>query len=154
MEFVINEWLPEYFKSSASETEKRNLEIFLNRFNQKNDKIFVRRPSAFLNKIFQYSKIFQENNTFQNMKLKKFISLILLNSEKCKFIDNEDFIFDEKIINRLSESGNKISDLYLFEAASKTKDKIIITEDIKLIDHMDGFESFNVISLKAFLENY
>jgi len=51
MDFVVNEWLPEYFKPAALAEEKRQLETFLNRFWQRNDRIIVKRPSPFLEKI-------------------------------------------------------------------------------------------------------
>ncbi len=61
MQLVVNEWLPEYFKPTASRAEKDLLEKFLVRFMQRGDQLVVRRPAAFHTKIYRYAKDLQEN---------------------------------------------------------------------------------------------
>jgi len=79
MELVINEWLPEYFRPDAEKSEKEMLEKFLNRFFAKEDIIFVRSPSPFLQKILRFAKVYQANaKAYQSLSM--FINLILYDS--------------------------------------------------------------------------
>lgn len=153
MEFVVNEWLPEYFKPNASNHEKQKLEKFLNRFMERNDKIFVRRPSEFYRKIHRYKKDYQ-NNLKVNEQIGKFINFILINSDRCFIVDDGEFELPDEIKNKLIEGGNTVSDIYLFEAASATETKIILTTDVKLKDLMNNEPSYHVELLDTFLSNY
>ena len=153
MEFVVNEWVPEYFIPNASNDEKQKLEKFLNRFIERNDKIFVRRPSEFYRKIYRYKKDYQ-NNLKVNEQLGRFINFILINSDRCFIVDDDEFELSEVIVNKLNESGNYNSDTYLFEAASVSETKLIITTDEKLKTHMENYGIFNIQLLDEFLANY
>lgn len=153
MEFVVNEWLPEYFKPDATNEEKEKLEKFLIKFLERNDKIFVRRPSEFLRKLLRFANDYQNYpNVYSNIH--KFITVIYLDSKRCKIIHDDEFELSEVIVNRLNESGNYNSDTYLFEAASETETKLIITTDEKLKTHMENNGTFNVQLLDDFLANY
>lgn len=153
MDLVVNEWLPEYFKPNASNDEKQKLEKFLNRFIEKNDKIYVRRPSEFYRKIHRYKKDYQ-NNLKVNDQIGKFINLILINSDRCFIVDDDEFELSEEIRKKLIEGGNTASDTYLFEAASATQTKLILTTDVKLKALMENNEIFKVELLDNFLSNY
>lgn len=153
MDLVVNEWLPEYFKPNASNDEKQKLEKFLNRFIEKNDKIYVRRPSEFYRKIHRYKKDYQ-NNLKVNDQIGKFINLILINSDRCFIVDDDEFELSEEIRKKLIEGGNTVSDTYLFEAASATQTKLILTTDVKLKALMENNETFKVELLDTFLINY
>ena len=153
MEFVVNEWLPEYFKPDATIEEKRKLEKFLNKFMERNDKMFVRKPSEFLRKILRYANDYQTNNkAYENIN--RFIKFIYLDSERCKLIHDGEFELPESIRNKLIEGGNTISDIYLFEAASATEAKLILTTDVKLKNLMENEGIFRVELLDGFLANY
>jgi hypothetical protein len=153
MEFVVNEWLPEYFRPKASSDEKQKLEHFLNEFLERKDKIFVRRPSEFLRKVFKYSKDYQ-NNIKTSVEISKFIKIVLKDSERCFFVDDDEFELSDLIHNKLAEGGNTISDKYLFEAASMTATKTIITTDAKLRTFMQDETTFKIELLDDFLMNY
>lgn len=153
MEFVVNEWLPEYFKPDASNEEKKKLEQFLNKFIQRQDKLYVRRPSEFLRKIHRFKKDYQHNIKIYN-EIGKFISLILLDSDRCFFVDDNEFKLADTITNKLTDGGNTISDKYLFEAASITATKTIITTDEKLKIFMEDERTFNIELLDDFLASY
>jgi len=153
MEFVVNEWLPEYFKSDASNHERQKLERFLNRFLERRDKIFVRRPSEFLRKIYKYSKEHQ-NNIKTYVEISKFIKIVLMDSERCFFVDDNEFELSDEITNKLIKGGNTISDKYLFESATITQTKIIITTDTKLKKLMKDEGTFTIKLLDDFLMNY
>ncbi len=153
MEFVVNEWLPEYFRPDATNEEKRKLEKFLNTFMQRNDKIFVRRPSEFLRKIYRYSKEYQNNNK-TSIEISKFIKVVLLDSDRCFFVDDNEFELTDATTNKLVEGGNTVSDTYLFEAASASETKLILTTDVKLKILMENEGTFRVELLDDFLANY
>ena len=153
MEFVVNEWLPEYFKPSATDEEKRKLEKFLNKFMERNDKIFVRQPSEFLRKILRYANDYQTNRkVYENIN--QFIKFIYLDSERCELIHDGEFELSEVIRNKLIEGGNTVSDTYLFEAASITESKLIITTDGKLKKLFENDRVFKVELLDDFLKRY
>ena len=153
MEFVVNEWLPEYFRPNATPEEKEKLEIFLNKFMVRNDKLFVRRPSEFLSKILLLSKHYQYDNKVHT-NLKSFISNILQNSDRCVFVNDNEFELEGAIIDKLKEGGNTISDQYLFEAAARTATKTIITTDAKLKKWMGNEKTFKIELLDDFLTSY
>jgi hypothetical protein len=153
MEFVVNEWLPEYFRPNATKEEKRKLETFLTKFIENNDTIIVKRPSEFLRKLLRYAKDYQTIPQIYN-NISKFISLVIRDSNRCRFVDEGEFTLSGEIIDKLNEKGNYISDIYLFEAASTTSEKLVITTDIKLKLHMENNGIFNLQLLDDFLINY
>ncbi len=153
MELVINEWLPEYLRPDESEQKKILAGEFLNTFMNQDDLIVIRQPSPFLNRIIKYQKQFNYDNDARD-NYKKFIKFILLDSNKCRFVEDDEF--DElpaETLEKLSQ-GNYGSDKYLFEAAMNSENKIILTTDGRLITHMNSDENFEVILLEDFLENY
>jgi predicted nucleic acid-binding protein len=153
MELVVNEWLPEYFKPDATQEEKQLLQLFLQKFLQKNDTIVVRKPSPFLKKIDKYAKDYQTNQkVYQH--LKNFIQLILKDSNRCIFVNDENEFAISNSAKEKLQQGNYNSDEYLFEAALFADSKIIVTTDIRLVDQMKDQEQFKVMPLKVFLENY
>jgi hypothetical protein len=125
MEFVVNEWLMEYLRPDATDSEKTLAQQFLQRFMQKEeDKIFVREPSAFLNKVFRYAKTYQQNTEIV-LNFRHFIKEILLNQKKCYRVIEDIELSKDITIKLNAPDTNFNSDTYLFEAASFTKDKII-----------------------------
>lgn len=153
MEFVVNEWLLEYFKPDAPNDEKKKLEEFLIKFLERNDKIFVRRPSEFLRKLLRFANDYQQYpRVYENIH--KFITVIYLDSNRCRIIHDGEFELSEVITTKLNESGNYNSDTYLFEAASVTETKLIITTDKKLKTHLESNGIFDVQLLDDFLTNY
>jgi hypothetical protein len=153
MELVVNEWLPEYFKPDATHQEKQKLETFLHKFLDSKDMLVVRNPCEFLRKIYRYGKDYQNNTKTYNL-ITNFIKLILQDSERCRFINDNDFALPESVRNKLVEGGNTVSDTYLFEAASVTENKLIITTDVKLKALMDDFDKYKVELLDTFLTAY
>ncbi|MFH1004468.1 MAG: hypothetical protein V1781_03090 [Bacteroidota bacterium] len=153
MEFVVNEWLPEYFRHDASDEEKEKLKKFLNKFMVEKDKLFVRKGSEFLRKIHRYKKDYQYNIKVYN-EIGKFIDNILRDSDRCFFVDDDEFELPDTIIDKLTKGGNTISDKYLFEAAIMTTTKTIITTDVKLKTFMIDEKTFTIKLLDDFLMNY
>lgn len=155
MYLVINEWLPEYFLRGALPEQKRQLEVFLNRFMERSDVLYVQKNSPFEDKIHKFAKENQQYPIYQNIK--QFISVILKDSRRCTLVERIEFIPSE-IDEKLNQLGtNYISDRYLFETAwllPKNEPKIIITTDEKLRNQMVGNDHFNVVLLTDFLKSY
>ena len=153
MDLVINEWFAEYCRVEETNENKQLLKMFLEKFLQKADVIYVRQPSAFLNKIFSYAKQYQSHrDTYSISVITFFIKTILQNSDRCIFVDGP-CVLDQIIVKKLEE-GNYASDTYLFEAASKTTHKLIITTDDKLRKQMHSVAGYNVMNLRDFLQQY
>jgi hypothetical protein len=121
---------------------------------ERNDIVYVRKPSAFLTKIERLAKDFQQSNIQKYKELKKFYSTVLLDSDRCKFINDGDFNLPEATRDKLIEGGNTVSDTYLFEAASATATKLILTTDAKLKLLMENDAIFTVELLDNFLTLY
>ena len=154
MDFVVNEWLPEYFRPTATAAEKRLLQTFLQRFLERGDRLVVLEASPFLEKIYRYAKAFQLDYNTVN-PIRDFIKLILLDSERCVFVaksnqfDLPDSVFEKLLITNLS------SDTYLFETATAIKNiKVIVTTDIKLHQHFEHEDWCRVQLLPDFLVDY
>lgn len=151
MDIVINEWCPEYFKPLAKVDEKKQLEDFLNCMIKNNHHIYVRRPSPFLLKLYKLTKDYSNYSSTTN-SVRKFIKLILQDSNRCTFVDDNEQQLSSAMIEKLNNRGNTISDKYLFEAASITQEKLIITSDQKLIDHMNKEEGYSLMTVQSFLD--
>jgi hypothetical protein len=153
MEFVINEWFPEYFIYPEGSKEKTFLKKFVNKFYNSKDVLFIKRPSEFWSKLHRYSKQYHANEDIYR-ELKIFISVILQDSNRVKIID-EDIELPNEVLGKLNiMNTNFFSDQYLFEAAFKSDSKIIVTTDIKLIGHMGKSEFYNLVLLDDFMEEY
>lgn len=154
MDLVVNEWLPEYFRPSATREKKLQLQTFLNRFLEQEDRIVVRRPSPFLRKIYQYAKTYQDQHEIVN-PIRLFIKLVIENSERCLFIDDEELEELPEIVLEKLEPGNFSSDQYLFESASACLgDKIIVTTDARLKRQFEDQDWCQLTLLSDFLETY
>ncbi len=150
MEFVVNEWLPEYFKPEENQQCKNQLSKFVQRFFEKNDQIFVRNPSPFLDKLYRFEKNYFDPKFRKQIGL--FIYNVIENPIKCTQIHGNIILDDET--NKLLSKGNFASDSYLFEAATMTNSKKIITTDVKLIKQFDGNDTYELILLEDFLKEY
>ena len=153
MELVVNEWLPEYLRPSATEEQKSKLENFLNKFIERNDKLFIRANSPFLRKILRLSKDY--NNCISEVNnVKRFIKLIYLDSDGCVIVDDDEINLEDQTRDLLIAGGNTESDIYLFESASITSDRIVITTDAKLKNHLLNDNNYKVEMLDDFLAFY
>lgn len=153
MQVVVNEWLPEYFQKDASNEQKHMLQTFLQRFYERNDILIVLDGSPFLRKIHAYLKDRQPTDKAY-IALNRFNKLILLDSERCRRVIPEEVKLEEEIRMQLLSEGNYASDMYLFEAASITNERIIVTTDEKLQRFMGQQDIYKVILLGDFLKEY
>ncbi len=154
MDFVVNEWLPEYLRPTASLEERKKASAFLKPFITKpKDRIVVLEPSDFLRKIHCFRKEFDydiESRYFY----KKFIKAILENLEKCLQITESDSpVLPVELQDKLSQ-GNFFSDTCLLKAAQYSDSKIMVTTDERLQKNMSDTPSFQAILLDDFLAGY
>lgn len=156
MDFVVNEWLPEYFRPNATLEEKLQLQTFLERFLSRNDRIIVKSPSAFLEKIYKYANTYQTNNEIVNL-IRNFIKFILLDSNRCVIVENSELpALPHEVTQLLNIPGSNFSsDTYLFESASAIPEKrIIVTTDAKLANQFKDEPWCKVVLLSDFLADY
>lgn len=155
MEFVVNEWLPEYLKPTASIEDKRKIIRFIELFLMKeNARLLVRRPSPFLTKLYRLEKDFP-NDLLGIRPVKNFIRLVIQDSNKCRFIDSNEFKPLPESLVKLLSMGNYASDTYLFEAAySLTSGYLIVTTDEKLVNHVGDKADCQLILLDEFLTTF
>lgn len=151
----MNSWLPERMRPNATEEELESVKQFLAVFLQNEDKIFIRRPGQFLDKIYACSKAYDYDELARE-RFKFFIVKVINNSEKCIFVDNENLQeLPASTIKKLTaEKTNYYKDIFLFEAANSTSDKIIVSTDGRLKDQMADDEHFQVVLLEDFLKDY
>lgn len=137
MDLVVNEWLPEYFRPDATREEKLQLQAFLLRFMERGDRIIVKEPSSFIDKILRYANDFQRQDEIVN-PIRFFIKNILNDSLRCvRISDDEMEELPESVEARFS-IGNFGSDKYLFEAASTIEAyRLIVTTDSRLKAHFE-----------------
>ncbi len=154
MDFVVNEWLPEYLRPTANPEERERAVLFLRAFIIKpKDRIVVREPSDFLRKIHRFRKEFDYDNGSREL-YKNLIKAILENSEKClQILDSDSPKLPAELQEKLS-IGNFSSDTYLFEAAQLSDSKIIVTTDERLQKHIADTAGFKVVLLDDFLRGY
>ncbi len=154
MDLVVNEWLPEYFRPEASREEKLQLQTFLQRFMEREDRMVVKEPSPFIDKILRYANDYQHLHEIVT-PIRYFIKNILNDSGRCVRVnEGETGDLPEPVEEKLSV-GNYGSDEYLFEAASVIEDeKRIITTDARLKAHFDGEDWCVIILLSDFLADY
>ncbi len=154
MDLVVNEWLPEYFRPTASREEKLQLQAFLQRFIEKGDRIVVKEPSPFIYKIYRYANDFQKE--YHIVKpIRDFIKLVLEDSNRCiRVWDNEVGELPDSVEDKLLV-GNFGSDKYLFEAATYILEvKLIVTTDARLKAHFEDEDWCTLDLLPDFLGGY
>ncbi|MCU0347339.1 MAG: hypothetical protein MUC59_10365 [Saprospiraceae bacterium] len=117
--------------------------------------MFVRRPGQFLDKIYTCSKTYDYDELARE-RFKFFIVNVINNSKKCIFVDDENLQeLPASTLEKLnSEKTNYYKDIFLFEAANSTVDKIIVSTDGRLKDQMADDETFQVVLLEDFLKDY
>lgn len=155
MEIVINEWFLDWHRPDAHPENQHAVFKFIQWILQADCRLVILRNSPFTQKLNRYRKDFDfECKTRESLKL--FFSQILVNPEKCRIIEDVPAISleAEAILNRPVEPPltNFESDRYLFESATTTEQKIIITTDQKLIERFNFQEEFQLVTPEAFFE--
>ena len=157
MEFVINEWFLEWHKPTASSEEQRKARVFTNWLLTSKHKIVVLRHCDFTQKLNRLRRDFNYH-PMCGQQLKIFFTQVFMNTEKCRIVEIPPELPAkiEEILDRPTESPltNIESDRYLFESAETTEEKIIVTTDVKLINHFEGNGHYQLWSVDDFFEKF
>lgn len=149
MEIVINEWLLEYLRPDAQESDKRQAVHFLNVFLKKRDILVIKRNSPFVDKFYRFMKQFGSDTGFK----KNFSKLhhILFRDADRTIIVNENDLQDlpEEIADR-----TPADDLYLIELWYANKERIVLTTDVRLKDKLSDISGLNIYLLAEFLQGH
>jgi len=152
MDLVVNEWLPEYFRPEASREEKLQLQTFLQRFMAREDRMIVKEPSPFIDKILRYANDYQHLHETVT-PIRYFIKNVLNNSDRCVRVNEDETGELPGPVEEKLSVGNYGSDKYLFEAATviEEDEKRIVTTDARLKAHFKGEDWCSIVLLFDFL---
>ncbi|MFZ4635122.1 MAG: hypothetical protein ACOYNO_13030 [Saprospiraceae bacterium] len=151
MDFVINEWFLDWHRPDALAVEKKEVYVFFQRFLRSNHKIVVLQNSPFLQKLHRYRSTFDYDIPCR-LALKNFFSAVLQNPEKCVVLQGATAL--PSVLESKLLTGNYASDQYLFQAAQATDDKIIVTTDRRLVEHIGPNEGFNFYDVETFKQAF
>ncbi len=156
MEVVVNEWLPEALKPEGLDKEisqEKALE-FLKKFINKDDRIVVKSESAFEKKVHYYKKKYAYDK--ESLKLLKALLRLIQDEKYCRLVDESEInTLPERVTEKLNlPNTNYHSDTYLFEAASTTTEKLIVTSDRRLINLFQDEEEYRVVHFDEFIKTY
>ncbi len=153
MEFVINEWMLDYFLPNATKQERELQMRFLKRFFERGDRLIILSPSDFTTKLESIASLHQNNNDVYQ-RIKFFITDVLRKPMRTTVISSTDMLPEATYAALHALGTNYKSDEYLFRAAMRTESKRIITRDGKLCNAMAGDAVFDVVLLVDFLKDY
>ena len=148
MEIIVNEWLLEYLRPDAHESDRAAAIKFLNAFGQKSDKMIIKRVSPFTKKFYDYSK-----RAEQFVNAKPFFSMLhLLFRDADKTV-----IADESELQELPQDiaeKTPCDDRYLIELWYADQNRVVLTTDTKLKDKLKDVPGLRISLLEEFLPNY
>jgi len=151
MDFVINEWFLDWYRPDATAAEQKSVRVFFHHFLLSDHKIVVLQNSPFLQKLHRYRSTFDYDIPCR-LALKNFFSTVLQNPEKCVVLQVATAL--PSVLESKLLTGNYASDQYLFQAAQATDDKIIVTTDRKLVEHIGPNEGFNFYNVESFQQTF
>lgn len=121
---------------------------------ERGDRIIVKEPSPFINKILRYANDYQHIHEIVT-PIRFFIKNILNDSLRCIRVSDEETAELPNSIEEKLAIGNFGSDKYLFEAASTIEDeKLIVTTDARLQTHFEDEDWCRLELLPDFLNSY
>ena len=147
MEIVINEWLLHYSKHDSKLMKKKIVYDFLICLQNKQFKIIVNWKSKFKEKFYHFWEDSKHDD--RSNILFKLLSYLLFNSDKTELLIREGTDLIPFEIKKICPDD----DLYLFELAYYSKNRIIITMDGRLIDRMKDNTDIHFFLPEEFLKN-
>lgn len=102
-------------------------------------------------KLHQYRQTY-DYDLFCRQNLKLFFSAILQNLQKSIILHQPPDLSPS--LERKLETGNFSSDRYLFQCAQSTQQKIIVTTDQRLVEHIGINEGFRFMDVASFQQNF
>ncbi|MGA2071087.1 MAG: hypothetical protein ABSG97_07030 [Sedimentisphaerales bacterium] len=148
MEIVVNEWLLEYLRPDAQESDRIKVSLFINAFVCRGDKIIIKRNSPFTKKFYGFWKQFESDTSTK--KRFTFLNNIFRNLDKTIIIyDHELKVLPENIAAKTPSD-----DKYLIELWYSNQERIVLTTDIKLKDKLKDIPGLKICLLPDFLKEY
>jgi rRNA-processing protein FCF1 len=148
MEIIVNEWLLEYLRPDAQESERTTAIQFLNAFDKKCDKIVIKRKSRFVEKFYNYSKWSEQ---FINSKpLFSRLHLLFRDADKTIIVDESDL---KELPNEIADKTPG-DDKYLIELWYSKQDRIVLTTDNPLKVKLKDTPGLKICLLQEFLQVY
>ncbi len=148
MEIVVNEWLLEYLRPDAQESDRATVIQFLNVFVQKCDKLVIKRESRFTRKFYDYSK-----RSEQFVNTKPFFSMLhrlFRDADRTVIADDSDL---QELPGDIAKK-TPCDDKYLIELWYAKQDRMVLTTDAKLKDKLKDVPGLRISLLEEFLPNY
>jgi rRNA-processing protein FCF1 len=148
MEIIVNEWLLEYLRPDAQESNRVAAIQFLNAFVKKGDKIVIKRNSRFIEKFHDYSK---RSEQFVNLKpLFSMLHLLFRDSDKTVIV------YDDELLELPDDIATKTpaDDVYLIELWYSNQERIVLTTDAKLKERLKDVPNLKICLLGEFLQQY
>jgi hypothetical protein len=149
MEIVINEWLLEYLRPDAQESDKRQAVHFLNVFLRKRDMLVVKRSSPFVDKFYRFMKQFGSNTAFKK-NFSKLNNILFRDADKTIIVDENDL---RNLPDDITDK-TPVDDLYLIELWYAKKERIVLTTDVRLKEKLKDVSGLNICLLSEFLQDY
>lgn len=148
MEIIVNEWLLEYLRPDAQESERTAAIQFLNAFDKKCDKIVIKKQSQFVGKFYNYSKFSEQ---FINSKpLFSRLHLLFRDADKTIIVEESDL---QDLPNEIA-GKTPSDDKYLIELWYSKQNRIVVTTDTKLKDKLKDTVGLKIYLLQEFLQDY
>ncbi|MGB8225557.1 MAG: hypothetical protein WCE45_01635 [Sedimentisphaerales bacterium] len=149
MEIVVNEWLLNYLRPDAPESDKIKVYLFINAFVCKLDKIVIKGNSPFAKKFYTFWKQFEGDAHFHK-DFSKLHQLLFRDADRTIIVyDNE--------LNNLPNDIEKITpidDRYLIELWYSKQERIVLTTDARLKEKLKDIPNLKIHLLEEFLRGY
>lgn len=149
MEIIVNEWLLEYLRPNAQESDKSAAIQFVNAWVRKCDKIVVKKNSPFVKKFHSFMKQFGCDTSFKK-RFSKLHRLLFLNPDKTIIADDTDL----KGLPQEIAAKAPVDDIYLIELWYSNQERIILTTDARLKEKLNDVPDLNIRLLEEFLQEY
>ncbi|PUA34285.1 MAG: hypothetical protein B9J98_00075 [Candidatus Terraquivivens tikiterensis] len=147
MKITVDEWICHYL------SDRERLELiskFLQKMEEKCDKIVVKRGSKLMSKIWNISKESQYWELERRLLAKHFFNSFIKNSNKCEILEEHEI---PPMPTGLAQLVPK-DDHYLVQTALATEDKFILTTDEKLYKIISSHSSIKIELVESFLSKY
>lgn len=149
MEIIVNEWLLEYLRPDAQESDKRAAVHFLNMFLKKRDILVIKKSSPFVDKFHRFMKQFGSNEGFKE-NFSKLHHILFRDADKTIIADESDL---QSLPDNITDK-TPADDLYLIELWYAKQERIVLTTDVKLKDKLNDVSGLNICLLSEFLQEY
>jgi len=149
MEIIVNEWLLEYLRPDAQESERLAAFRFVNALVKKCDKMVIKRNSPFVAKFYRFWKQVESDTNFKQ-PFSKLHQLVFRDTDKTIIVDESDLQdLPEDIAAKTPED-----DKYLIELWYSNQGRIVLTTDAKLRDKLKDIPGLKICLLQEFLREY